>query len=266
MCRIITTVRRGVLRSGRIYSHQSLDITSPMDLQTMLKKAKQKAYKSKREFQDDLELIWSNCYTYNNDDVSTLHHGDRVLFLKSSKDHPLRHCADRLKARADLLLQNITDRKDRADPPIPGDFSRSVTPKLNGVMTNGISRPRHSPRVKSPSPGKAVVIDKRSRKDTSFEESPAIIRTTTGMSTFLDLDKELDARLAALSINGSLTSDPLEDRLRDFASPLDHDNGLDEGPEFALRTLEASVGEKRKLYVLSDSHSFGLIHQKKRVS
>ncbi|EDR10134.1 uncharacterized protein LACBIDRAFT_248466, partial [Laccaria bicolor S238N-H82] len=40
-------------------------ISNPMDFQTMLKKVKQKAYKSKRDFRDDLELIWSNCYKYN---------------------------------------------------------------------------------------------------------------------------------------------------------------------------------------------------------
>ena len=40
-----------------------------MDFQTMSKKVKQKQYKSKREFKDDLELIWSNCYTYNASDV-----------------------------------------------------------------------------------------------------------------------------------------------------------------------------------------------------
>jgi transcriptional activator SPT7 len=40
-----------------------------MDFQTMLKKVKQKQYKSKREFKDDLDLIWSNCYTYNATEV-----------------------------------------------------------------------------------------------------------------------------------------------------------------------------------------------------
>jgi len=44
-------------------------ILNPMDFQTMSKKVKQKQYKSKREFKDDLELIWSNCYTYNASDV-----------------------------------------------------------------------------------------------------------------------------------------------------------------------------------------------------
>lgn len=36
----------------------------------MLRKVKQKQYKSKKEFQDDLDLIWSNCYTYNATEVS----------------------------------------------------------------------------------------------------------------------------------------------------------------------------------------------------
>jgi transcriptional activator SPT7 len=48
-------------------------ISNPMDLQTMLKKVKQKQYKSKREFKDDLDLIWSNCYTYNATEVRMGH-------------------------------------------------------------------------------------------------------------------------------------------------------------------------------------------------
>lgn len=36
-----------------------------MDLATMARKVKNKQYKSKREFKDDLDLIWSNCYKYN---------------------------------------------------------------------------------------------------------------------------------------------------------------------------------------------------------
>jgi len=41
-----------------------------MDFQTMMKKVKAKQYKSKREFQDDLDLIWSNCFKYNATEVS----------------------------------------------------------------------------------------------------------------------------------------------------------------------------------------------------
>ncbi|KAI0026400.1 Bromodomain-containing protein, partial [Vararia minispora EC-137] len=40
-------------------------IQHPMDLATMSRKVKQRQYKSKKEFKDDLDLIWHNCYTYN---------------------------------------------------------------------------------------------------------------------------------------------------------------------------------------------------------
>ena len=46
-------------------------ISNPMDLQSMLKKVKAKQYKSKREFKDDLDLIWSNCFTYNATEASS---------------------------------------------------------------------------------------------------------------------------------------------------------------------------------------------------
>lgn len=44
-----------------------------MDLATMARKVKNKQYKSKREFKDDLELIWSNCYKYNAAEVCKQH-------------------------------------------------------------------------------------------------------------------------------------------------------------------------------------------------
>lgn len=42
-------------------------IKHPMDIGTMMKKLKQLQYKSKKEFVDDLMLIWSNCLKYNAD-------------------------------------------------------------------------------------------------------------------------------------------------------------------------------------------------------
>lgn len=40
-----------------------------MDFSTMLRKIKQKQYRSKEEFELDLELIWENCFTYNTGEV-----------------------------------------------------------------------------------------------------------------------------------------------------------------------------------------------------
>ena len=42
-------------------------IKHPMDIGTMMKKLKQLQYKSKKDFVDDLMLIWSNCLKYNAD-------------------------------------------------------------------------------------------------------------------------------------------------------------------------------------------------------
>lgn len=42
-------------------------IKHPMDIGTMMKKLKQLQYKSKKDFVDDLMLIWSNCLKYNGD-------------------------------------------------------------------------------------------------------------------------------------------------------------------------------------------------------
>jgi transcriptional activator SPT7 len=55
-------------------SHPSAVISNPMDLQTMLKKVKQKQYKTKKEFKDDLDLIWQNCFTYNAAEVFVRNH------------------------------------------------------------------------------------------------------------------------------------------------------------------------------------------------
>ena len=49
-----------------------------MDFQTMLKRVKARTYKSKREFKDDLDLIWSNCLTYNAALVRHSSHARRV--------------------------------------------------------------------------------------------------------------------------------------------------------------------------------------------
>jgi hypothetical protein len=41
-----------------------------MDLGTMLRRVKGKHYRSKKEFKDDLDLVWQNCFTYNHAEVS----------------------------------------------------------------------------------------------------------------------------------------------------------------------------------------------------
>ena len=45
----------------------------------MGKKVKQKQYKSKKEFKDDLDLIWSNCFVYNATEVRLLCYSSHPL-------------------------------------------------------------------------------------------------------------------------------------------------------------------------------------------
>ena len=75
-------------------------ITKPMDIGTMLKKLKNTEYKSKKDFMNDLELIWANCLKYNAD-----------------PHHPLRKKAEHMRketARLGVLIPDIVVR-DRAE-------------------------------------------------------------------------------------------------------------------------------------------------------
>lgn len=75
-------------------------IKQPMDLGTMTKKLKQLAYKSKKEFVDDLNQIWKNCLKFN-----------------SNPDHIFRKHALFMQKETDKLVPLIPDIviRDRAE-------------------------------------------------------------------------------------------------------------------------------------------------------
>ena len=75
-------------------------IKNPMDIGTMLKKLKSLGYRSKKEFVDDLNLIWANCLKYN-----------------SNPDHPFRKKALHMRKETDKLTPLIPDIvvRDRAE-------------------------------------------------------------------------------------------------------------------------------------------------------
>ncbi|PSR71540.1 hypothetical protein PHLCEN_2v12591 [Hermanssonia centrifuga] len=223
-----------------------------MDLQTMLKKVKQKQYKSKREFKDDLDLIWSNCFTYNATEVRRPLRRPHAGLTFRDKNHPLRQCATRLKTKAETLLKNITDRKDRADPAIPAELaSRSSTPKLNGTIVNGngVARARMS-FTKSPSPAKLPIgaISKQTRHVPVMEST--IARTAEGMATFLRLDQQIEAILNGELPRSGLGLRSLEEELMEYAPMFLEENGGADTGSFAT---EAGIGEKRKLNGFAES-------------
>ncbi|KAI0312192.1 hypothetical protein OF83DRAFT_1250680 [Amylostereum chailletii] len=204
-------------------------IQQPMDLQTMLKKVKQRAYKSKAEFKDDLDLIWANCFTYN-----------------ATENHPLRLCASRLKLKAERLLKYITDRKERADPPIPREFAlpNHALPKLNGInghhrtpsLPKAVSRPRSS---SISSPMRAGSTPASSRRDLEFGEMPALIRTADGMGAFRQLDQAVEDSFARPNTEAVSA---LQDRLRQYVPDI----AIESGDEDVM-AVDGDLGDKRKL-------------------
>ena len=67
-------------------------ISKPMDIGTMLKKLHKTEYRNKKEFTDDLDQIWANCFKYNADPA-----------------HPLRKKAEHMKKEAAKLTPLIPD-------------------------------------------------------------------------------------------------------------------------------------------------------------
>ena len=206
----------------------------------MLKKVKQKQYKTKQEFKDDLDLIWQNCFTYNAAEVSLHTHRCILHFSRAAQHHPLRQCAKRLQFKAQKLLKNITDRKERTDPSIPPALGGSL--RINGLV-NGHSH-RYPLSIKS---GTTVIrLSAKQRQDIPFSDMPAITRTPAAMSTFLQLDQDLNRnRVGSKTVLPTEAHDPnLVRKLKELALPLEDE--IDSDDADSPGSIE-SVGEKRKL-------------------
>jgi len=179
------------------------------------------------------------------------------------QDHPLRQCAKRLQIKAERLLKNITDRKERSDPPIPSDLPgrtpSTILIKPNGI--NGHSRSLSGTPTPLLSSAKSTIrippstLSKKKSKDVSFPDSPAIVRTAEGMSLFKTADEELD-----------IEESNVESRLREFTlEDLDEFVDPDSEEETAL------TGDKRKLYAgaygcctgLTDAELIGMARARK---
>lgn len=114
-------------------------IKNPMDIGTMMKKLKGFAYKSKKEFVDDLHLIWNNCLRYNSD-----------------PQHILRKKALIMQKQTDKLVVLIPDLvvRDRADVEAEERRNASLDAELDGEDSDDeepimASRGRKAPSKKS---------------------------------------------------------------------------------------------------------------------
>ena len=129
-----------------------------MDLSTITRKLKQLAYKSKKEFVDDLNLIWANCLRYNSGTEHFLRR--HALFMRKETEKLVPLIPDiiiRDKAEVEAeqrRLQTIEGDaeggEDSDDEPIIASRGRKAPGKL---AKKGSSNPRKAPpnpRVSTP--------------------------------------------------------------------------------------------------------------------
>ncbi|KAJ3172730.1 Transcriptional activator spt7 [Geranomyces variabilis] len=99
-------------------------IKHPMDLGTMTTKLERHQYMSKKEFSDDLALIWNNCLQYN------LHPPDNIY--RKHANAMRRKTNDVLKKipEIEIVLVTTNDDQDSEDEYVPEDGT--LAPKVNG--------------------------------------------------------------------------------------------------------------------------------------
>lgn len=180
-------------------------------------------------------------------------------FFTPIQNHPLRPCVKRLELKADRLLKYITDRKDRADPPIPSDITAAhiARPKINGngVLNGRLHGHQRSPSIstlsKSSTPtikaSPSLSVKPLLRRDAPFPDTPAMTRTPAGMSLFMNID-----RAVSMYVDGSTSQDTSSvlEKLQELAGLIElppSPNSRSPTPE---NGMDIDVGDKRKLYVL----------------
>lgn len=90
-----------------LFIHPLVVIKKPMDLGTMSKKLKSQEYMSKQQFVDDLNLIFTNCFTYNTAEDSI--YRQHVQMLKDKWTYLLKTVPEIVIGKASTLdsLQSV---------------------------------------------------------------------------------------------------------------------------------------------------------------
>lgn len=210
-------------------------IKKPMDLGAVLKKVKSGQYKAKGQFIEDLELIWSNCFTYN-----------------SFATHPLRTAADSLRNKANNLLKFVSEpcassQANSKSTRLPTRPLATHLLRQGQTVSTGIAlaerrwsaseRGRGSeamvvedqdmePILSAPLSSKGSLEDNKEPKVlTRWEERPALVRRCEDMYRFTDWDKPgAWQELKDVSTQSSIQSDlpePDQEILGDWIEVMD---------------------------------------------
>ena len=124
-------------------------IKHPMDLGTMTKRLRSLHYKTKKEFLDDLNLIWANCLKYN-----------------ANPDHYMRKHALFMRKETDKLAQFITDVPIRDRAQVEAEERR----KHAGADLDGEEDSDDEPIISSRG---RKAPSKKSKKGTTVRKAPA---------------------------------------------------------------------------------------------
>ncbi|KAL6150143.1 Transcriptional activator spt7 [Exserohilum turcicum] len=174
-------------------------IKHPMDIGTMMKKLKQLQYKSKKEFVDDLMLIWSNCLKYNAD-----------------PSHFLRKKALHMKKETEKLVPLIPDItvRDRAEVEAEERRMRNGDADADGADDSEDEEPIMASRGrKAPSKGGKGSSTTRKGRPAGLEDTPgpetkppvpSLNNAVSNLKNeFLRADSEMEG-----SVNGFSTPPP----------------------------------------------------------
>ncbi|KAL4897024.1 hypothetical protein BDV59DRAFT_83390 [Aspergillus ambiguus] len=129
-------------------------IKHPMDLGTMTKKLKALQYKSKQEFVDDLNLIWSNCFKYNTNPDHFLRKHALYMRKETEKLVPLIPdivIRDRAEVEAEerrLQLAELDGAEESDDEPIMSSRGRKAPGK--SAAKKGAAPARNTPSGSEP--------------------------------------------------------------------------------------------------------------------
>ncbi|KAL3461277.1 hypothetical protein BJX64DRAFT_261204 [Aspergillus heterothallicus] len=149
-------------------------IKYPMDLGTMTKKLKALQYKSKQEFVDDINLIWSNCFKYNTNPEHFLRKHAMYMKKETEKLVPLIPeivIRDRAEVEAEerrLQLAELDGGDESDDEPIMSSRGRKAPGKSS---KKGTAPSRDTPSGSEP-PGGSMSQPSapvRSDSDTAME-------------------------------------------------------------------------------------------------
>ncbi|KAL9106969.1 MAG: hypothetical protein Q9227_008092 [Pyrenula ochraceoflavens] len=164
-------------------------IKQPMDLGTMTKKLKQTAYKSKKEFVDDLNLIWNNCLRYNANPEHFLRKHALYMRKETEKLVPLIPdiiIRDRAEVEAEERRQQIADSglDDGAEESDEEPIMSSRGRKAPGMVSSkGVSNPRKAPPAGDSTPGPEAKPSLHALDSISKADSDTGIDGSQGHST-----------------------------------------------------------------------------------